>query len=323
MTASVGDQPFKGGIYDSQHTIRVEGTTAINLFQASAEEEFLQASVDVTVLDGRLTVDSVGGVNTKLDYLQIVQGDGLLHASVTKSTPADGAVGIDPGGFVSAELRLANPGGGVDKNTLALGVKLVEVATSAEVPASLNTSGGGDVIVLQPSAPLHEGTSYRFTVTNQLRDFTGVSFLPYTSTFTTGSSKVTPPTTVAFEKIALPTATGQSFSSVTIGPDHKLYAATLDGDIYRFALAADGTTGPAEVLSAIRTADGPRAIIGLAFDPTATATNLTLWVTHSGIVPVAPAQAADWAGKLSRLSGPTLATKQDWVVGLPGPFAIT
>lgn len=67
VTVSAGDQ----APYDSSHTVRVEGVTAINGFTGSAAAEFRQATVTVTVTDGRLTIDATGGRNTKLDYVEI------------------------------------------------------------------------------------------------------------------------------------------------------------------------------------------------------------------------------------------------------------
>lgn len=55
-------------------------------------------------------------------------------------------------------------------------------------------------------------------------------------------------------------------------------------------------------------------LIGLAFDPAATANDLVLWVTHSAY---AFSGGPDWTGKVTRLSGPNLATVQDYVIGLP------
>jgi len=102
-----------------------------------------------------------------------------------------------------------------------------------------------------------------------------------------------------------------------VGPDGKLYAATLDGYILRFPLNSDGTTGTPEVISTIRTAEGgPRTIIGLAFDPAATATNLILWVTNDFFWD-GSTEAPDWSGKVTRLTGSALGTAQDYVVGLP------
>ena len=127
-----------------------------------------------------------------------------------------------------------------------------------------------------------------------------------------------PPATAAvtFEQITLPTATGKPFTSLAIGPDQKLYAATLEGEIVRFPLSANGTTGTAEVITSLQAANGgsQRMLIGLAFDPASTAGNLVLWVTHSAY---AFTGGPDWTGKLTRMSGPNLATVQDYVVGLP------
>lgn len=121
---------------------------------------------------------------------------------------------------------------------------------------------------------------------------------------------------VAFEKVGLPTAVGKPFTSLAIGPDGKLYATTLEGEILRFPLNADGTTGTAEVISSLQVANGgsQRMAIGLGFDPSSTAANLVLWVTHSAF---AFEDAPDWTGKISRLSGPNLGSVQDYVVGLP------
>ena len=75
-------------------------------------------------------------------------------------------------------------------------VSLRRVSDSAVVPATLNTSGGGDVIVLQPNAALANQTQYRFTVSDGLEDLSGEAFIPFTSTFTTGNRRpaADPPT---------------------------------------------------------------------------------------------------------------------------------
>jgi hypothetical protein len=69
VTVSAGDQPA----YDSSHTVRVEGVTAIAAFVPTAAGEYRQATVTVPVADGRLTVDAVGGTNTKLNYVEIAR----------------------------------------------------------------------------------------------------------------------------------------------------------------------------------------------------------------------------------------------------------
>jgi hypothetical protein len=69
VTVSVGDQPP----YDSRHTINVEGVTAIADFESSSGNEYREATVTVDVNDENLTIDAFGGVNTKLNYIRIVE----------------------------------------------------------------------------------------------------------------------------------------------------------------------------------------------------------------------------------------------------------
>ena len=73
--------------------------------------------------------------------------------------------------------------------------------------------------------------------------------------------------------------------------------------------------GTGQSLQSLRTANsGDRMLIGLAFDPSSTPTNLILWVSHSAFV---FSNGPDWAGKITRLSGTNLGTVRDYVVNLP------
>ncbi len=119
---------------------------------------------------------------------------------------------------------------------------------------------------------------------------------------------------ISFTKVT-GVATGARFTVLEVGPDGKLYGGTVLGEIRRWTINPDGTLGGQQTITSIQTANGgERAIIGLRFDPASTAGNLILWVTHSG----APLTgSADWLGKITRLSGPNLATVQDYVVNLP------
>src|SRR4051812_11326759 len=89
VTVSAGDQPA----YDSSHTARVEGVTAIAGFVSTAAAEFKQATVTVPVTDGRLTVDAVGGTNPKLNYVEISRVTGDPPAGLT-ATPGDAQVAL-------------------------------------------------------------------------------------------------------------------------------------------------------------------------------------------------------------------------------------
>ena len=135
----------------------------------------------------------------------------------------------------------------------------------------------------------------------------------------TGSGPAVTPrddgTTPAFSKVTLPTASGAQFATVAKGPDGKLYAGALDGTIRRWPILGDGTLGAAETLTSLQTAEGgARHVLGIAFDPAATAGSLILWVSHG--TPGFDSEP-DWSGEVTRLSGPALGTVQDAVVGLP------
>ena len=67
VTVSVGD----ANAIDSSHRIRVEGQVAIAGFAPTSSNRFAQATITITVGDGRLTVDAIGGTNTKVNYVDV------------------------------------------------------------------------------------------------------------------------------------------------------------------------------------------------------------------------------------------------------------
>jgi hypothetical protein len=66
VSVGVGDQA-----QDSTNTINVEGLTAIKDFQPTQAVAYEENTVVVTVQDSRLTVDSIGGDNTKINYVVV------------------------------------------------------------------------------------------------------------------------------------------------------------------------------------------------------------------------------------------------------------
>lgn len=84
---------------------------------------------------------------------------------------------------------------------------------------------------------------------------------------------------VLFQKIALGKEVEGQFTSLAIGPDHKLYAAAIDGKIMRFLIQPSGdlrlehTFRPFGELS--------KLTIGLAFDPVSKPDSLVVWTTYS------------------------------------------
>ena len=240
--------------------------------------------------------------------------------SVTGSDPADGAVDASLTSGVSASIN-AN---GVDPTSLTSDSVYLETIGGNRVLASNpETSGGGDTITLVPARALSVSTTYRFTITSAVKDTSGVSFAPYTITFTTAStSGPVGPTNIV--SIKQPGTTGTRYSSLAFGPDGNLYATTILGEIQRFPVSPDGSLGNPTTITSLQQAEGgPRLTVGLAFDPSSTPNNLIAWVTNTYIDvnnfdgSVGNGINAPWSGKLTRLSGPNLENVQDVVVGLP------
>lgn len=311
VTVCIGD----GSLTGSRHSINVEGVSAISGFVPSAAKKFKSATVTVSVADRYLTIDAIGGTNTKLNTVTI-RPSASKRPSVTRVNPDNGSEHVSENTSVSANiLKLTNHG--INNATItSASVYLAEEKTGLLVPAKVNGTDGEDAITLVPLAPLKLNTAYRFTINSNVKDSFGSSVIPYSSTFTTGSASTSAIIAARFDKIDLPNTTGQH-SSITIGPDGKLYALTIDGIIKRFSIKPDGTLSPPELIYSLQDSYGtrtPRLAIGFAFDPSSTATNLVAWITNCTFV---FENAPDWDGKLTRLSGPNLTNAQDVLVNLP------
>jgi len=265
------------------------------------------------------------GYKTRL--IQVFRpGYGLAHPAVLDSRPGNSAVNVLPDAFVAADVHLPNYAKAVDPATLnADTVRLYRTGDHSPVAAVVNTSGGGDTIVLKPVAPLQLNTRYTFEVTPGAKDTGGGSFVPYTATFLTASSANFVSLPVGFEKVMLPITDGSMYTCVEIGPDHRLYASTLDGRIIRHAINPDGTLAEGQTIKSVQLANGgSRLITGIKFDPASTRDNLLLWVSHGHLPPLNTKNsaelivgAADWTGKISCLSGRDLEAYVDYVVHLP------
>jgi hypothetical protein len=315
VTVAVGDA---GTAVDSTHWLSIEDQNAVAAFTPTSAARHRTATRTVTVTDGRLTLSPQRGTNTKLNHVT-VRGLAAPAPAVLASTPANLATGVSPTATITEDLALV--GGRVDDTTFAGAVTLTRVSTGVPVPARLSTSGGGDTISLSPTAPLAPDTLYRFDVTSGVRDVAGRAFQPWSSVFTTGTSgPVGGP--IAFTKVASGAAAAQ-YTSVTVGPDGKLYAATLTGRITRWTIAADGTLSSPQPIDTVRThataagwSGAPnRTVIGLAWDPASTATDLKLWITDNQSY--VGSDVPDWTSAVATLSGPDLGTYQPVLVGLP------
>lgn len=251
---------------------------------------------------------------------------GLLYAGykywqaqrpfVKRTTPENTDQGVNEHVAI-ATRRLVLPNGGIDHRTINEStVFLSEVNSGSLIPAQVSCDAEGDTIELLPAHPLKLNTTYQFTITKGVRDIKGYPIFPYTATFTTSPIPTNEMAAVQFARLPLLHSEGRH-SSLTFGPDGKLYALSIDGIIRRFVVKKDGTLSEPELLYGLQDAYGTRKArlaVGFAFDPAATATNLVAWVTHSTYM---LDNGPDWDGKLSRLSGANLQQVADVLINLP------
>lgn len=318
VAVSVGDQsPF-----NSTHKIRLEEgqATPIRPFTGESTHHYERGTATVDVTDGRLTVDAIGGTNTKLNFIEIKSVSPGEHPSVSGSDPSSRQKGINLGDAVNLDVALVTTGSGVDATKLNTNnVRLYRTYDNILVDGDINTSGGGDAIVYQPKTPLDPNTNYTLRLGDGVKDQAGNSFLPFSTTFTTGTTGVSTTPGVDFRKSAVYGADGlgASISSLVVSPDgSKLYAAALDGNLRRWTINSTGTLSNLQTFEGLAgSPDRPRAIIGITFDPK---NSNVLWVSHNDTIYVQPAQ--DFTGKISKLTleGPGFNPNiQDYVVGLP------
>ena len=98
VTVAVGDLSSS----DSTHRVRVEGEVVIAGFVPTDETRFAKATRTVTVSDGRVTVDAIGGTNTKLDYVEI-------RPAYADATPAPPTAPAPTGGTASVNTPSGAP----------------------------------------------------------------------------------------------------------------------------------------------------------------------------------------------------------------------
>ena len=342
VEVSVGEP---GRWLDSEDWVSIEDQNAVAAFRPTATTKFASARRTVWVGDGRLTLSPANGTNTKINYVSVrsARYDPATTARASGVSPQNASVGVPTLG--GAVLSISGPNGGVVEPSLTPAtVRLQRLPDGADVDITRFTSAGGDVVSVAPTAPggLAPATTYRFTV-DGVKDARGVAALPWSSVFTTGATPDGPTGTtfdrVAFTQTALPGTEGGSWTSVAFGPDGKLYASSLFGDIARWVVGPDGTLGAKETITSIRrfhaadgTTDGrsgdKRTVIGLAFGPKPgpnPGSEQVLWVsdniTYLGVRNVpewdAPAKETSGIGYLTVPTDPAASVYRRVVEDLP------
>lgn len=246
-----------------------------------------------------------------------------LRPYVAAVRPANGATNVPLDQSVSVDLEF--PSGksinGSTVNTATVKLFVVTGSGLSQVSGTaVNTTAAGDAITL--SAALNASTTYEFQISDQVKDLNGYGMIPFKSRFTTASSTPDPPADLEGVSFTMKTLVDNSFGSygfttLVIGPDHRLYAVSSGGKIERWDINADGTIRNHVTISPFGAT--PRLLIGLHFDPSATATNLIAWMSHSSGQFEA---VSDWSGKITRinLNNPSSPQLTDYVINLPRSY---
>ncbi|PZX13104.1 carbohydrate binding protein with CBM6 domain [Palleronia aestuarii] len=344
VTLSVGDT---AGAFDSLYAINVEGQNFMpdwvpaNSIDGALEGGFRSTLVTgmVTVEDGRLTIDSIGGQNTEIQYLEIERvpditpDDGQSadqnysrfvapvaatnDGQVSIALGADGALptGIDP--TASFVIGVELTGGDQRGPNVAYvdNVVLVNTLTGEEVAIDVQVSGGADSLTIRPLADLDENTSY----TLKIRDVVDLGSVTdpnaplrqmqdLTTTFVTGETPEDVAREVAFDTATLLDGFADGafgYTSIEFGPDGKLYVATIMGDVHRWDVNADGsidrTSQETLSLDYLNEDGGRRGIIGFVFDPEDAN---TIWITDNAPIPRESKSfdIAEFSGRISKIT---------------------
>ena len=235
--------------------------------------------------------------------------------SVRDIDPPNGYTFVGRDTAVKLDVNLPNVGQGVDETTLTSdNVRLLRTSDMMPIAATVNTTGGGDAIVLQPTSVLDSRTNYTFQLSDRVTDQGGNPFIPFTSTFTTGdftNQKIDP--RYRYAVINPPLWNGTPIDSLVFGPDGKLYATDLLGVVWRWTVAPDGSLTNEEQWPGL----AGRTLIGIAFQPGAPN---VFWLSTNAPVYIQP--APDWSGTLTKVTiDPAqpgfVASFEDVVFGLP------
>jgi glucose/arabinose dehydrogenase len=192
---------------------------------------------------------------------------------------------------------------------------------SERVPARVTSDLGG-VVSISPEAPLRPDAEYRVEITAALKSAAGVPLTPFTARFRTTKAEAAralslPP----FRKTKIGVA--QGMTSLALGPDGGLYAATWEGRILRWQL--DSNSGrplgePQEIWRPAAT-----RITALCFDPDA-ARNRHLWVALDDNAGASVCELR-FTARIVRLTLPErggVLEARDFIAGLPvGDHAIS
>ncbi|NER83530.1 MAG: hypothetical protein F6K42_29055, partial [Leptolyngbya sp. SIO1D8] len=229
--------------------------------------------------------------------------------NIASITPNDGSADVN----TQTPIRVQFADDAIDKSTLTNESFRLLDASGNPVPAVIGSDLTGGVISLTPLNPLDPFSEYTIEITSDLQNEAGESTTPFSSDFMTGALGSSPAGLQFTRQQAIDGENRFGVSSIAVGPDGNVYASDITGKIVRYNL--DPATGLATSTEVIYEQPGGQ-IVGIAFDPDATATDLKLWFTY------AERNNGFFTGTVARLDIPPsgvsgTTTKQDFIIGLP------
>lgn len=240
----------------------------------------------------------------------------LADYRITDITPADGARAVAVTAAIQAHVSARFDPATITQESVRLwqGKRRVEARVTSDL---------GGVITISPESPLLPETEYRVEITAAVKSADGEALLPFSSRFRTGkaaekSRRTLPP----FRKTKIGAAPG--ITSLALGPDGALYAATWEGKLMRWPL--DAATGkPGGAMQTLWQPERTR-ITALCFDPGA-ATNRQLWIALDDNAGASVCELR-FSAKIVRLTLPLKSgdapAVEDFITGLPvGDHAVS
>lgn len=243
-----GDPSFT----DSVHVLRGEATTVVS-GTPSASQLFIDGSASVTVTDGRLTISpGSGGVNSKINFIEITPTGGSGSQAPTIATPAAAAPNT-----VTGKTNVLSVLGADDGGEAAL---TYTWATTGAPPASVSFSSNGTNASKKVTATFNKAGGYTIQVTvKDATNATATSQLNVTVNQTLTSVLVSPSAaSVAVRDTRAFSATGRDQFATTMTTQPSFAWTTTGG----------GTISASGLFTAGSSAGGPfsiRATSGGAF----------------------------------------------------------
>lgn len=235
------------------------------------------------------------------------------RTNVVSITPGDKATDVE----LDTVIQIHFSTGLSIKTINADCIRLLDAAGNP-VPARLGSDLEGDVVNLRSQARLRPEAQYSVEVNDKLIDKEGAAVAPFRSSFTTGVRSRDPINVEGFQFRKTKIDGEHGPTAIAIGPDGNVYVATYEGVLYR--LRIDPQTGLATGKDRLLTLPG-RKILGLAFDPGASAEDLVAWMT-SDERKAETLEAGTFSGVVSRVQIPTAAQSGNamatpCIIGLP------